>query len=219
MTQPAPTDRTRLRRAHRKAAYDREAVKAILDAQPLAYLGVILDGAPAVFPTLQWRAGERVYIHGSRAGRKMRAAAGREVCLTAAVLDAWKLARSAADHSVNFRSVMVYGRAEVTPEEEKEERLAEMIEAFFPGRNGLLRPMTAKELKATTVLSLSLEEASAKIGTGPVGGSDEDRAWPVWAGITPVLRVAGTPEPDPHNPPGLETPGHAIPAYLRSSSS
>lgn len=212
---PAPTDRVRLRRAHHKAAYDFDTIASILDAQPLAHLGVVMDDWPAVFPTMQWREGRHVYIHGSRAGRKMKAAVGTPCCLTVSTLDAWKLARSAFHHSVNFRSVMLYARPRLVPDDEKEARLNAMIEAYFPGRSELLRPMTETELAVTTVLEFPIEEASAKIGSGPVADEEEDLALPVWAGIVPVRTEAEKPQPDAHNPPGLAIPDHVIPTYLR----
>ncbi len=212
---PPPSDRARLRRARHKAAYDLETIAAILDAQPLAHLGVIMDGWPAVFPTMHWRMGERVYIHGSRGGRKMKAAAGRPCCLTVSILDAWKLARSAFHHSVNFRSVMIYARPRLVADDEKKACLEAMIDAYFPGRSRLLRPMTEKELKITTVLEFSLDEASAKTGSGPVADEEEDLSLPIWAGVVPAVATAGTPIPDAHNPPGLALPDHVIPTCLR----
>ncbi len=211
----APTGRARLRRAHHKAAYDFETIAAILDAQPLAHLGVLLDGWPAVFPTMHWREGRHVYIHGSRAGRKMKAAAGHPCCLTISILDAWKLARSAFHHSVNFRSVMLHACPRLVPDEEKEARLNAMIETYFPGRTKLLRPMTEKELAITTVLEFSLDKASAKIGSGPVSDNTEDLSLPIWAGIVPVHTIAGNPESDMHNLPETAIPDHIIPTYLR----
>ena len=215
-TNDAPSDRARLRRANHKAHYDQATIAAILDAQPLAYLGVVMDGAPMVFPTMHWREGAHVYIHGSRAGRKMKAAAGAPCCLTVSILDAFKLARSAFHHSVNFRSVMIHATPHVVPEEEKEARLLGMIEAYFPGRTELLRPMTETELKITTVLSFSLDNASAKIGTGGVGDEEEDYALPIWAGVVPVETRAGEIIPDPRNLPGARMPENVLPAFLRA---
>ena len=215
MAAKPPSDRARLRRAHHKAHYDMATIAAILDACPLAHLGVIMDGAPAVFPTMHWRIGERVFIHGSRAGRKMKAAAGTPCCLTVSILDAFKLARSAFHHSVNFRSVMIHATPRLLPEEEKEEALNAMIDHLFPGRAATLRPMTETERRITTVLEFSLEEASAKIGTGPVADEEEDLALPIWAGVVPLRHVAGEPLPDRHNLPGVEMPDHVIPAFLR----
>jgi nitroimidazol reductase NimA-like FMN-containing flavoprotein (pyridoxamine 5'-phosphate oxidase superfamily) len=184
-------------------------IHAILDAQPLAHLGHLVDGAPAVTPTLHWREGERVYWHGSSASRMIRAAAAAPVCLTVTLLDAMVLARSGMEHSVNFRSVMVFGRAEaVTDPAAKTLHLQVMMEQLFPGRWQALRPMTAQELKATAVLSLPLTEATAKIGAGMPTDPPEDISWPVWAGLIPLITTTGTPEPAPDLPPGLSAPAH-----------
>lgn len=196
MVKPA-SPRTRLRRLHEKAAYDPAVIHAILDAQPLAHIGHLVDGAPVVTPTLQWREGDRVYWHGSAASRMIRAAAGTQVCLTVTLLDGLVLACSGLEHSVNFRSVMVFGQAEaVIDAQAKARHLEVMMAQLFPGRWPQLRPMTAQELKATAVLSLPLSEASAKIGAGMPTDTPEDRAWPVWAGVVPVRQVLGPPESD-----------------------
>jgi len=180
-----------------KAAYDADTVKAILDAQPLAHIGHMLEGVPVATPTLQWREGERVYWHGSTASRMIRAAAGQPVSLTVTLLDGLVLARSGLEHSVNFRSVMVFGIAElVTDASAKAAHLEAMIEQIFPGRWAQLRPMTAQELKATAVLSLPISEASAKIGQGMPVDPPEDRDWPVWAGVIPLRQVVEAGQPD-----------------------
>lgn len=186
----APSARSRVKRLHEKAAYDPQVIAAILDAQPLAHLGHLVDGAPVVTPTLQWREGDRVYWHGSTASRMIRAAAGAQVCLAVTLLDGLVLARSGLEHSVNFRSVMVFGQAEaVTDAKAKARHLEVMIEQMFPGRWPQLRPMTAQELKATAVLSLPISEASAKIGAGMPTDPEADLAWPVWAGVVPLRQV------------------------------
>jgi len=152
---------------HEKAAHDRETLHAILDAMPRAHVGQLVDSAPVVTPTLQWRVGERIYWHGSSASRMVKAALAGEVCVTVSCVDGMVLARSGLEHSVAYRSAMVFGRAEkLTAPEAKTEALRQMMERLFPGRWESLRPMTAQELKATAVLSLPLDEASAKIG-GP----------------------------------------------------
>ena len=192
-----PTGRTRLRRLNEKAAYDPATIHAILDAQPLAHIGHLIDGAPAVTPTLQWREGDRVYWHGSSASRMIRAALGHPVCLSVTLLDGLVLARSGLEHSVNFRSVMVFGVAEpVTDPKARTRHLEVMMEQMFPARWPQLRPMTAQELKATAVLTLPLTEASAKIGQGMPTDPPEDRDWPVWAGVLPVVQTLGPPQPD-----------------------
>lgn len=193
----APTPRTRVKRLHEKAAYDADTIKAVLDAQPLAHIGHLIDGAPAVTPTLHWREGDRVYWHGSAASRMVKAATGQPVCLTVTLLDGLVLARSGLEHSVNFRSVMVFGVAEaVIDQAAKARHLEVMMEQMYPGRWAQLRPMTAQELKATAVLSLPISEASAKIGAGMPTDPPEDMDWPVWAGLVGIRQVLDDAQPD-----------------------
>ena len=193
----APTPRTRVKRLHEKAAYDADTIKAVLDAQPLAHIGHLIDGAPAVTPTLHWREGDRVYWHGSAASRMIKAATGQAVCLTVTLLDGLVLARSGLEHSVNFRSVMVFGVAEaVMDQAAKARHLEVMMEQMYPGRWAQLRPMTAQELKATAVLSLPISEASAKIGAGMPTDPPEDMDWPVWAGMVGIRQVLDDAQPD-----------------------
>lgn len=193
----APTPRTRVKRLHEKAAYDADTIKAVLDAQPLAHIGHLINGAPAVTPTLHWREGDRVYWHGSAASRMIKAATGQPVCLTVTLLDGLVLARSGLEHSVNFRSVMVFGVAEaVMDQAAKARHLEVMMEQMYPGRWAQLRPMTAQELKATAVLSLPISEASAKIGAGMPTDPPEDMDWPVWAGMVGIRQVLDDAQPD-----------------------
>ncbi len=210
MTDPkAPTDRSRARRMHEKAAYDRATIDAILDAMPVAHVGYVKDGAPIVIPTLQWRIGDQIYWHGSSASRTQRTAKGAQVCVTVTLIDAMVLARSGLEHSVNFRSVMVFGEARaVTDAAEKAEALRAMMEQMFPGRWDQLRPMTAQEIKATAILSLPLSEASAKIGTGMPTDPPEDMDTPVWAGLLPIQLTMGQPIPDPSLSPDVTLPTH-----------
>lgn len=207
----APTDRTRLRRAPTKAAYDRATIDAILDACPVAHVGYVMNGAPVVIPTLQWREGDRVYWHGSAASRSLKAGKGLPVCLTVTLTDAMVLARSAFEHSVNFRAVMVHGLAEwVKDPVAKAGHLRAMVDSLFPGRWPHLRPMTDVEVKATGILSLSLAEASAKISAAAPGSTDPeaDKDWPVWAGVLPITTVMGAPIPAPDLPEGTALPDH-----------
>jgi nitroimidazol reductase NimA-like FMN-containing flavoprotein (pyridoxamine 5'-phosphate oxidase superfamily) len=202
---------TRLRRMPHKAAYDRASIDAILDAMPVAHVGHLVDGRPVVIPTLQWRIGDRVYWHGSAASRMQRQAADAPVCLTVTITDAMVLARSGLEHSVNFRSVTVFGQATLLRDPgEKAQALEAMMEGMFPGRWGQLRPMTAPEVKATAILWLPLDEASAKISSGMPDDPEADLGWPVWAGLLPIAHVTGAPEPDPRLAPGTEVPGHAL---------
>lgn len=210
MPQPAPSPRTRARRLHDKATYDRAVIDAILDAMPVAHVGHIVDGFPVVTPTLQWREGDRIYWHGSSASRMQKRAAGEQVCVTVTLTDGMLLARSGLEHSVNYRCVMVFGTAElVEGAAAKEAHLKEMMEQLFPGRWDQLRPITAQELKATRILSLPLSEASAKVSAGPPLDPPEDVAWPVWAGVLPIRLTIGAPEPAPNLAPGIPLPDHA----------
>ncbi len=202
-----PSDRARVRRLPERGRYDRATIDAILDAMPLAHVGTVIDGAPVVTPTLQWREGDRVYWHGSAASRMLRSAAGHPVCLTVSLLDGLVLARSAFHHSVNYRSVMLFGRAEkVIEPAEKERLLRAFVDGLYPGRWTSLRPMTQQELKATTVLSMAIDEASAKVRCGPPKDDEADYALPIWAGVVPVQLSLLAPEADPRNRPEIEIP-------------
>jgi nitroimidazol reductase NimA-like FMN-containing flavoprotein (pyridoxamine 5'-phosphate oxidase superfamily) len=199
----------RVRRLHEKASYDRDAVKAILDEALVAHLGFAHEGQPFVIPTLHARLGEEVYVHGSSASRTLRALGGAlPVCLTVTLLDGLVLARSVFEMSANYRSVVVLGTAR--PVTEPTEKLA-ALEAFsdqvLPGRWAEARKPTRQELKATAILALPLDEASAKIATGgPDDGESEDAELPVWAGHVPIALVAGEPVPCPHLRPGIPVP-------------
>ncbi|MFM7336509.1 MAG: pyridoxamine 5'-phosphate oxidase family protein [Tabrizicola sp.] len=210
MVQSAPTPRSRVRRLKDKARYDRAVIDAILDAMPVAHIGHVVDGHPVVTPTLQWREGDRIYWHGSSASRMQKRASGEQVCVTVTLLDGMVLARSGLEHSVNYRSVMVFGRAElVEGADAKAEHLRRMMQQMLPGRWDQLRPMTAQELKATRILSLPLTEASAKISAGPPTDPPEDALWPVWAGVVPIHLTVGAPVPAPGLAPCLAVPDYA----------
>jgi uncharacterized protein len=203
------TDRSRLRRSHPRGHFDRATIDAILDAQPLCHVGYSIDGAPYVTPTLQWREGDHVYWHGSSASRALKASQGAQVCLTVSILDGFVLARSGFHHSVNSRSVMLFGEAfKVEDPEEKLLKLTRFVDGLFPGRYGSLRPDHAQDLRATTVLGLRIEEGAAKVRTGGPSDEDEDYALPIWAGEIPVRTVVGEPIPDPRNLDGVEMPDH-----------
>lgn len=205
----APSPRTRARRLNHKAAYDRDTIYAILDAMPVAHVGYVLDGAPVVTPTLQWRIGDHVYWHGSSASRMLRQSKGAAVCLTVTLTDGMVLARSGLEHSVNFRCAMLFGTATlVEPSAAKLGHLQAMMDQMFPGRWPHLRPASAQELKATTILTLPITEASAKVSQGFATDPDEDLAWPVWAGVLPIAHTMGAPLPAPDLAPGTPVPGH-----------
>lgn len=206
MSSTAPTDRTKVRRMPARAAYEREAIEAILDEALVAHLGFAQDGQPYVIPTLHARVGDVLYVHGSAASRTLRELAdGVPVCLTATLLDGLVLARSTVHHSVNYRSVVVLGTA--TPVEDPDERMR-ALEAFterlIPGRWSEARPPDAKELKGVGVLAMRLDEASAKVRSGPPLDDSDDYALPVWAGVIPLELVCREPVPDPRLGAGIE---------------
>lgn len=205
----APSERVRVKRLHERGAYDRASIDAILDATPVANVGYVIDGQPFVTPTLHWREGDHLYWHGSAASRMLEESAGADVCVTVTLIDGIVLARSAFHHSVNYRSVMLVGRAAiVTDPAEKAARLERFVEGMFPGRWGMLRPVTAQEMKATSVLSLPISEASAKVRTGPPKDDDEDYALDIWAGVLPLQLTTLPPIDDPKSRPGLRPPEH-----------
>ncbi len=206
---PAPTPRSRARRLNYKAAYDHATICAILDAMPVAHVGYVLDGAPVVTPTLQWREGDHVYWHGSSASRMLRRAKAAPVCLTVTLTDGMVLARSGLEHSVNFRCAMLFGTATLVENSAKSRHLQTMMEQMFPSRWAQLRPVTDQELKATTLLTLPISEASAKISQGFATDPEEDLNWPVWAGVLPIHHTMGAPIPAPNLPPGTPLPAHA----------
>jgi len=216
----APSERVRVRRLHDKAAYDRERIHAILDEALVAHLGFVHDGAPFVIPTLHARIGDAVYVHGSSASRTLRALAGAvPVCLTVTLLDGLVLARSVFEMSVNYRSVVVLGEARaVTDRDEKLRALEAFTEQVLPGRWAAVRGPTPQELKATSILVLPLDEASAKVSEGgPDDGESADAALPVWAGHLPLHVVPGEPVACPHLPPGIPVPPE-IAAYRRPAA-
>ncbi|MEW2392674.1 pyridoxamine 5'-phosphate oxidase family protein [Streptomyces venezuelae] len=193
----APTDRTIPTRSADRAAYDRETVHAILDEAYVCHLGFVRDGSPVVLPTLYGRVGERLYVHGSTGSRPLRMARatsnerdpGLEVCLTVTHVDGLVLARSAFHHSINYRSVVIHGTAhQVTDPEEKRLALDALVDHVVPGRSADSRPANTKELAATAVLSLDLNEVSAKARTGGPNDDPEDTGLPHWAGVVPLRK-------------------------------
>ena len=195
---------TRVRRLPERGRYDAAAIHAVLDTVPSCVVAHVVDGRPVATPTLHWRIGERIYWHGSVASRMLRTnAAGGDVCLTVNLMDGWVLARSAFNHTVNYRAVMVFGRPEVVADADKERVLRAFSEHWFPGRWDRLRPVNRKELGATVVLSMPLDVASAKIRDGGADDPARDLHWPVWAGVVPLRHGLGTPIPEPGLAKGL----------------
>lgn len=210
------TDRSRLRRLHTRGQFDRKTVDAILDAQPMCSVGYIIDGRPYVTPTMQWREGNHVYWHGSSASRALRNSRDAEVCLTVSILDGFVLARSGMHHSINSRSVMLFGTAHVIADPEtKLAKLRQFMEGLFPGRYDSLRPDHAQDLKATMVLGMEIFEGSAKIRTGQPMDDEEDYELPIWAGVVPVRTVVDAPIADPRNLDGVAIPEGLVPVPYR----
>jgi len=205
----SPTERTRVRRHHERAQTDRGELYAVLDAGMICHLGVVVDGSPVVLPTSYGRIGDTLYLHGSSANRSMFAADGQEICVTVTHFDGLVCARAAFAHSVNYRSAVVFGAARiVTDQSERLAGLRAVTEQLIPGRWDAVRAPTRKELAATSVLAVSLAEASVKIRTGPPKDEPEDLGAGVWAGVLPATVTFGEPQPDPALPAGVGTPEH-----------
>lgn len=218
MQPSAPTERTRVRRLPERARYDRETVHAILDEGLIAHIGFATDGVPFVIPTTYVRIDEVVYLHGSPASRMLRTLEkGVSVCATVTLLDGLVLARSAFHHSMNYRSVVVMGRAhEVEDAAEKARVFAALVDHVVPGRAADARAANDFELRFTKLLALPLDEASVKLRSGPPIDDAEDMAHPAWAGVIPLELRPGTPLPDEHCEPSMAAPAYAS-GYRRPS--
>jgi uncharacterized protein len=212
------TQRTKLRRLPERGAYDRETIHAILDEGFICHVAFAVDGQPYALPTAYARVGETLYLHGS-SGSRIGLRPCMPVCVTVTLLEGVVLARAAFHHSFNYRSVMVLGRTQlVTDPKEKDEVLGAFVEHIVPGRGTDVRPGDRKELVATAVLAVPLEEASAKIRTGPPKDEDEDYGLPVWAGVLPLALVPGVPVPDSRLDPAIPVPAYVAGWHRRSST-
>lgn len=204
------TERTRLRRLPKRGAFDRKTINAILDEAFICHVGFAIDRQPYVIPTGFARIGDDLYIHGSAASRMLRnLAKGIDVCVTVTLIDGLVLARSAFHHSINYRSVVILGKAELVEDaDEKNKALEALTEHIVPGRWSDVRWPTELELKATSVLKLPIEEASAKIRTGDPKDDEEDYEMNVWAGILPLTLSTGEPVADERLDDGISVPGY-----------
>lgn len=212
MTTFNKTDRTTLKRLPARGFYDHELVFKILDEGFICHIGFNVDGRPVVIPTGYARVGEKLYVHGSQASRMLRTLkTGVDACVTVTLVDGLVLARSAFHHSINYRSVVIFGQAKLVDDaQEKVAALVAFSEHVIRGRWDDVREPTEQELKATTVLSLELAEVSAKVRTGPPLDDEEDYELPIWAGVVPLRVVAGEPIPDPRLPNNIPAPGYAL---------
>lgn len=213
------TQRTTLKRLPQRGHYDRELIEQILDEGFICHVGFAVDGQPFVIPTGYARVGDRLFIHGSQASRMLRTLGqGIDVCVTVTLIDGLVLARSAFHHSMNYRSVVVFGNPRMVDDPyEKLTALRALSDHMIPGRWDDVREPNQGELQQTTVLSLPLEEASAKVRTGPPLDDEEDYELAVWAGVIPLRMVAGAPIDDPRLPGDSEAPNYAV-EYARPAS-
>ncbi|HSM86620.1 MAG TPA: pyridoxamine 5'-phosphate oxidase family protein [Candidatus Limnocylindrales bacterium] len=204
------TDRTALRRLPKRGSHELEIIHQILDAAFLAHVGFSVDGQPFVIPTLYGREEEKLYLHGSAASRMLRQLeTGVPACVTITLVDGLVLARSAFHHSMNYRSVVAFGTArKIEDADQKTHALLVISEHLLQGRWAEVRSPNEKELKATAVLEFSIEEASAKVRTGPPADDEEDHALPVWAGVLPLAITAGTPLADARLVTGVREPDY-----------
>ena len=198
MTDAYPiTPVNRVKRLHERGAYDHATIHGLLDASMLCHISYVIEGQPYCTPTLFWREGTKLYWHGSSASRMLRnQSEGEPVCLTVAHLDSLVLARSAFNHSVDYRAVMAFGHARIIDDEEEKLRgIRAMVDRFYPGRTDLLRAPTEQEIKATRFIGMEIETASAKVRAKGIGDDEEDYALPIYAERIPVRTVLGAPEP------------------------
>lgn len=210
MSDFAKTGLNTVRRSAARGAYDKETVYAIVDAARICHVGFVAEGRPFVIPTIHARRGGEILLHGSKASRLLRhIETGNEVCITVTLVDGLVLARSAFHHSMNYRSAVLFGRGRAIEEEsEKRAALDHIVDTVVPGRSGDARKADAKELDATLVVAVRIENASAKVRTGPPLDAKGDLDLPVWAGVLPLEEKMLDPVPDPDSPKDIPLPGY-----------
>jgi nitroimidazol reductase NimA-like FMN-containing flavoprotein (pyridoxamine 5'-phosphate oxidase superfamily) len=197
MSEFKATERSRVRQVPKRGRYDRETIHAIVDEALICHVGFVEHGQPVVIPMLHAREGDCLLLHGAMEGRLIRhVQAGHLLCVSVAIVDGLVLGRAACSHSMNYRSAVLYGRGHlVEAAEDKLRALERLTERLMPGRWQEVRPPSAQELRATAVVSIAIEDASAKVRAGPPSDSPQDRDLPVWAGVVPLRQVAGRPIP------------------------
>lgn len=209
MTEFPKTDKNRVRRMPNRGAYDKATIYPIVDAALICHVGLVRDGEPVVIPTLHARRGDAILLHGATTSHLMQyAAAGHPLCLTMTLVDGLVLARSVFHHSVNYRSAVLFGRGQLVADAEKMAALAYFTEKLLPGRWADARQPTPPEMKATAIVAVTIESASAKVRTGPPKDDEEDYALPVWAGVLPIRQQFGALEADPLLPTEIPAPDY-----------
>ncbi len=210
-TVAAPSARTTLKRGPGRAVYEHDAIRAILDEALVCHVGFVYQGTPRVIPSAYARSGDVLYLHGATANRRLRCMLDGEVCIEVTLLDGLVLARSALHHSVNYRSVVIYGRGEmVTDPAEKAEALRLIVEHAIPGRSDDVRTASSEEVRQTLVVRIPIAEASAKVRAGGPSDEDEDRVLDCWAGVIPLRNAAQAPVDDELLREGISAPSYAV---------
>ena len=212
MQQLTPTDRTRHRRLAERGSFDLELINAIIDEALICHVGFNVDGAPVVIPTIHARMGNHVYLHGAVGNNMLRSLdRGVDACVTMTIIDGLVLARSAFHHSMNYRSVVLFGKASIVEDDaDKVAALRALTEHLIPGRWAGVRGPSEQELRQTMVLALPIQEASAKVRSGPPNDDEADYSLPVWAGVIPLRLAAAEAICDPRLRPGIEPPAYAV---------
>lgn len=218
MTTYEKTPRNQVIRAPKRGAYDKQTVYEIIDAAMICHVGFVQDGQPFVIPTLHARQGDNLLLHGATTSRLIKhAAAGNPLCITVTLVDGLVLARSAMHHSANYRSAVVFGQGSLVSAEEKMAGLQAFTDRLIPGRWADARQPNHKELKATAVVAIPMESASAKVRVGPPKDDEADYELPVWAGVLPIKQIIDTPEDDPRLEAGIQVPDY-VQEYIQAQS-
>ncbi len=206
----SPEGRHIVKRLPKRAEYDRETINAILDEGMICHVSFVVDGQPFMIPTIHARDGDHVLLHGLKGGRMLKhLEAGHDVCIAVTLLDGLVLARSAFHHSMNYRSVVLYGKGhEITEPDAKMAAMKRFVDHLTPDRWDYLRPVTDKEIKATSIVAISMDDVAAKVRTGPVSDDEEDYVLPIWAGVMPLSTVASKVEDDSRLNEGVSQPDH-----------
>jgi nitroimidazol reductase NimA-like FMN-containing flavoprotein (pyridoxamine 5'-phosphate oxidase superfamily) len=209
MTSAGRTNRTRIRRNAQRAEYDLDQIKAVLDANNVCHVAYVEDGEPRIIPTLYMRIGDYLYLHGNRQAAVLRHLAGGGLaCISVMAVDGVVVARSGFHCSMNYRSVVVFGTGEAVAEADHESVLDGFVDALIPGHSDAVRRPTSQELAATSAVRVPINEASAKIRTGPAIDDESDLDADVWAGVIPLATAVGEPQSNPDLKPGVKVPGY-----------